>query len=122
MQFYSVVCRVATVLKTRYTAPGFWLAGLRLFELAESLATDSSEKENLKSCIAGARQLLKDVENQSEALETAENRANRGQIALLFSLHKKFHLDLLLFIYLFIFLKGFLYLLIRIPFRGASHC
>uniref|UniRef100_A0A6N2L146 Uncharacterized protein n=1 Tax=Salix viminalis TaxID=40686 RepID=A0A6N2L146_SALVM len=28
---YSVVCRVATVLKTRYTSPGFWLAGY-LFE------------------------------------------------------------------------------------------
>uniref|UniRef100_A0A7N1A943 Uncharacterized protein n=1 Tax=Kalanchoe fedtschenkoi TaxID=63787 RepID=A0A7N1A943_KALFE len=26
--FYTVICRVATVLKTRYTAPGFWLSGL----------------------------------------------------------------------------------------------
>ncbi|RVX17500.1 E3 ubiquitin-protein ligase AIP2 [Vitis vinifera] len=34
--FYSVVCRVATILRTTYTAPGFWLAGLRLFEQAES--------------------------------------------------------------------------------------
>ncbi|KAJ9702157.1 hypothetical protein PVL29_004073 [Vitis rotundifolia] len=78
--FYSVVCRVATILRTRYTAPGFWLAGLRLFEQAESMVTDSSEKENLKSCIAGARQQLNHVENPSEASETAENRANRGYL------------------------------------------
>ena len=76
-------------MRTRYTAPGFWLSGLRLFEQAESMVTDSSEKENLKSCIAGARQQLNHVENLSEASETTENRANRGQIALLFSLYKK---------------------------------
>lgn len=78
--FYSVVCRVATILRTRYTAPGFWLSGLRLFEQAESMVTDSSEKKNLKSCIAGARQQLNHVENLSEASETTENRANRGYL------------------------------------------
>ncbi|RVX17427.1 E3 ubiquitin-protein ligase AIP2 [Vitis vinifera] len=55
----------------------FWL---RLFEQAESMVTDSSEKENLKSCIAGARQQLNHVENLSEASETTENRANRGYL------------------------------------------
>lgn len=45
------------------------------------MVTDSSEKEKLKSCITDARQQLKDVENQSEASETAENR---GQIVFLF--------------------------------------
>lgn len=103
LQFYSVVCRAATILKTRYTAPGFWLAGLRLFEMAESMVTDFSEKENLKSVIAVSRQQLNDVQNQSEALETAENRANRGQLSFLFNIYTKFHLDL----FLFIFLKRF---------------
>ncbi|KAF2304247.1 hypothetical protein GH714_028853 [Hevea brasiliensis] len=42
--FYSVVCRVARILKTRYTAPGFWLAGLGLFEQAECLVSDASER------------------------------------------------------------------------------
>nr|CAB3453464.1 unnamed protein product [Digitaria exilis] len=34
---YSTVCRVATVLQTRYTAPGFWRAGLNLFVGTEKL-------------------------------------------------------------------------------------
>ncbi|XP_038991492.1 E3 ubiquitin-protein ligase AIP2-like [Hibiscus syriacus] len=53
--FYSVVCRVATILKTRYTAPGFWLAGLRLFELSESLVSAPAEKDHLKNCISQAK-------------------------------------------------------------------
>ena len=42
--------------------------------------TNSSENENLKSCIVGARQQLNHVENPSEASEIAENMANRGYI------------------------------------------
>ncbi|XXG81612.1 hypothetical protein AAC387_Pa09g2201 [Persea americana] len=61
---YSVVCRVATILQTRYTAPGFWLAGLRLFEDAERLVTESSQKEHLKMCIARAHEHLQDEENR----------------------------------------------------------
>nr|CAD1825051.1 unnamed protein product [Ananas comosus var. bracteatus] len=64
---YSTVCRVATILQTRYTASGFWLAGLRLFEEAESLVTESSQKEHLKKCIARAREHLHDVENEVPA-------------------------------------------------------
>ncbi|RVW22462.1 E3 ubiquitin-protein ligase AIP2 [Vitis vinifera] len=45
---------VATILRTRYTVPKFWLAGLR--------------------------QQLNHVENPSEASEIAENMANRGYI------------------------------------------
>lgn len=63
LQFYSVICRVATILKTRYTAPGFWLAGLGLFEQAECLVSDSSEKEHLRSCIAQAKEQLHLTEN-----------------------------------------------------------
>lgn len=66
-QIYSTVCRVATILQTRYTASGFWLAGLRLFEEAESLVTESSQKEHLKKCIARAREHLHDVENEVPA-------------------------------------------------------
>ncbi|KAK2979091.1 hypothetical protein RJ640_022573 [Escallonia rubra] len=76
--FYSVVCRVATILKTRYTAPGFWKAGLGLFLEAEHLMHESSEKEYLRSCIAQAQQQLIDVENQSEGLTSSQNRATRG--------------------------------------------
>lgn len=62
--FYSIVCRVATILKTRYTAPGFWNAGLGLFIETESLVSESSEREHLRSCIAEAHQQLE--HNQSE--------------------------------------------------------
>ncbi|KAH0888586.1 hypothetical protein HID58_051015 [Brassica napus] len=63
-QFYTVVSRVATVLKTRYTATGFWVAGLSLFEEAERLVSDASEKKHLKSCIEQAKEQLTEVDIQ----------------------------------------------------------
>ncbi|XP_072992468.1 E3 ubiquitin-protein ligase AIP2 [Typha latifolia] len=68
---YSTVCRVATVLQTRYTAPGFWLSGLRLFEEAENFVVESSEKEHLKKCISRAREHLHERENE---VPTVNNR------------------------------------------------
>ncbi|KAF5445251.1 hypothetical protein F2P56_034316 [Juglans regia] len=78
--FYSLICRVATVLKTRYTAPGFWLAGLGLFEEAESLLSVPSEKENLKACIVQAREHLHQLSNPSEASESAQNMSSGGYL------------------------------------------
>lgn len=75
MQFYIVVSRVATVLKTRYTATGFWVAGLSLFEEAERLASDASEKKHLKSCIAQAKEQLSEVDNQP-----AESSQSQGYL------------------------------------------
>lgn len=76
-QFYSIVCRVATILKTRYTAPGFWNAGLGLFIETESLVSESSEREHLRSCIAEAHQQLE--HNQSEG--AIASNSSRGQSA-----------------------------------------
>lgn len=56
--YYGVVCRVATVLKTRYTSPGFWASGLALFRLAQSLVSDPAEKAHLLSCISEAQQVV----------------------------------------------------------------
>ncbi|EEF46175.1 zinc finger protein, putative [Ricinus communis] len=61
--FYLVVCRVSTILKTRYTAPGFWMTGLGLFEQAECLVSDSSQKEHLKNCILQAKEHLHLTDN-----------------------------------------------------------
>ncbi|KAJ0030201.1 hypothetical protein Pint_13623 [Pistacia integerrima] len=72
--FYSVVCRVATILKTRYTSPGFWLAGLRLFEQAESLVSDPSHKHHMKACIAQAKEHLHDIDNPPEVSESTNSR------------------------------------------------
>ncbi|KAJ4953748.1 hypothetical protein NE237_030580 [Protea cynaroides] len=74
---YSVVCRVATILQTRYTSPGFWLAGLQLFEEAVQFITEPSEKENLKSYIARARGHLHEIEDQSEVPQSAQNSIHR---------------------------------------------
>ncbi|KAI3929510.1 hypothetical protein MKX01_025678, partial [Papaver californicum] len=60
---YTVVCRVATVLQTRYTTLGFWFAGKELFEQVERLVTESSERPQLKSCIARAREHLHEKES-----------------------------------------------------------
>ncbi|CAN6582750.1 unnamed protein product [Malus baccata var. baccata] len=56
--YYGVVFRVATVSKTRYTSPGFWAAGLALFQLSHSLVSDPSEKAHLLACIDEARQVV----------------------------------------------------------------
>ncbi|KAL6010547.1 hypothetical protein ACLOJK_000981 [Asimina triloba] len=74
---YSVICRVATVLQTRYTAPGFWLAGLRLFEEAEGLVSEPAEKTHLKACIARAREHLHELEIEPEASENNTNEGSR---------------------------------------------
>ncbi|KAL0297334.1 UNVERIFIED_CONTAM: E3 ubiquitin-protein ligase AIP2 [Sesamum radiatum] len=78
--FYTVVCRVATILKTRYTSPGFWNAGLNLFQEAELLVSDASERKHLQSCIAQAGDQLGEVENQSEDSRSTQNRTNRGYL------------------------------------------
>ncbi|CAI9094548.1 OLC1v1030308C1 [Oldenlandia corymbosa var. corymbosa] len=76
--FYTVICRTATVLKTRYTSPGFWNAGLALFIEAEQLISGTAEKKHLLSCIAQAREHLGEVENRSEDVVPAQTRTNRG--------------------------------------------
>lgn len=78
MQFYTVVCRVATVLKTRHTSSGFWNAGLNLFQEAEQLVGDASERKHLQSCIAQARDQLSEVQNRNEDSTPRESRTNGG--------------------------------------------
>ncbi|KAF7846923.1 hypothetical protein BT93_L3570 [Corymbia citriodora subsp. variegata] len=75
---YSVVCQVAKILNTRYTAPGFLLAGLELFKEAESLVSHPSEKEHLKSCIAQAREQLHIADNPTP--ESTKSNATRALI------------------------------------------
>ncbi|RWW30695.1 hypothetical protein BHE74_00013698 [Ensete ventricosum] len=86
---YSTVCRVATVLQTRYTAPGFWLLGLRLFEEVENLVTELSEKQNMTKCMARAREHL----NEMETEVTLSDRRTTGTISISnnFSLLRKSH-------------------------------
>lgn len=76
LQFYSVISRVATILKTRYTAPGFWNAGLGLFLEAEQMVSESSEKQHLRTCVAKAREHLHEVDNQPDG--SAQIGPSRG--------------------------------------------
>lgn len=77
--FYTVVCRVATILKTRYTAPGFWSAGLQLFLEAEKLVSESSQRRHLRDCVAQAQEQLREVD-QLEGPETVHNRTTGGYL------------------------------------------
>ncbi|KAI3468330.1 hypothetical protein Pfo_024993 [Paulownia fortunei] len=78
--FYSVVCRVATILKARYTSPGFWNAGLKLFLEAEQLVANASERKHLQSFITQAREQLAEADNLSEDLRSTQNRTNGGYL------------------------------------------
>ncbi|GMH28469.1 hypothetical protein Nepgr_030312 [Nepenthes gracilis] len=75
--FYSVICRVATVMRTRYTAPGYLYSGLELFEDTERLTTDPSEKNHLRTCIAHIRGEL-DLHEESTENMAANNGGGRG--------------------------------------------
>ncbi|KAG8050123.1 hypothetical protein GUJ93_ZPchr0009g1946 [Zizania palustris] len=69
---YCPVCRVATVLQTRYTSPGFWHAGLNLFIGTEKLVTKSSEKDHLKTLVLRAREHLNEKENEESIPNNSE--------------------------------------------------
>lgn len=64
-QIYDLISCASTVLQTRHTSPVLWLAGLRLYEDAERLVMETSEKKNLQACIARAyEQLIYEAEEQ----------------------------------------------------------
>ena len=65
MQIYSTVCRAGTLLKTRYTGIGFWMAGLQLFEATLKVAMNKDEKENMKSLIAKAHEIIGDSQENA---------------------------------------------------------
>ncbi|KAL8107439.1 uncharacterized protein LOC141671871 isoform X2 [Apium graveolens] len=77
--FYTVVCRVATILKARYTAQGFWTSGLHLFLEAEKLVAEPSQKDHLRSCIAQAKEYLSELDNESEGVERVQNRTGDSE-------------------------------------------
>lgn len=57
---YTAVCRAATLLNTRYSALGFWMAGLELFKATLQVAAKPEEKENMELCIKRAHEIIGD--------------------------------------------------------------
>ncbi|KAH6554666.1 hypothetical protein KP509_1Z316500 [Ceratopteris richardii] len=73
--------RAATLLKTRYTAVGFWMVGLRLFEETLKVVTNPEEKET-QQAERGSRflfegQLTVDPEPPRPAWLVAQNLLSR---------------------------------------------
>ncbi|KAH9305601.1 hypothetical protein KI387_010005, partial [Taxus chinensis] len=60
---YTAVCRVATLLQTRYAAPGFWITGMKVFEEADKLVSKPFEKNHIKRCISRAQEHLKQTDD-----------------------------------------------------------
>ena len=58
LQVFTAICKTAKLLKTRYTARGFWLAGQRLYEAAEVVVKEPEKARQLKAFAADARQHL----------------------------------------------------------------
>ncbi|GFP86901.1 E3 ubiquitin-protein ligase aip2 [Phtheirospermum japonicum] len=71
---------VATILKSTYTSSGFWQTGLHLFQEAEQLVPNASDRKHLQSCISMARDQLNEVQNKSKGLRSTENRTNGGYL------------------------------------------
>ncbi|KAL9258069.1 E3 ubiquitin-protein ligase AIP2-like protein [Drosera capensis] len=81
--FFSVVCRVATVLRTRYTAQGYLIAGLRLLEEAERVVTDAAERKHIRGLIEGLRKEL----SQDEGMGERDDGQGGGRGGYLFEGH-----------------------------------
>ncbi|XP_068666413.1 E3 ubiquitin-protein ligase AIP2-like [Aristolochia californica] len=64
------------------TPTGFWHAGLRLFEDAERIVAESSQKEHLGACIARAHEHLDEAENGPRASDSTPNTLHRDSIFL----------------------------------------
>ncbi|GLJ10841.1 hypothetical protein SUGI_0136360 [Cryptomeria japonica] len=64
---YTAVCRVATLLQTRYVAPGFWITGMKVFEEADKLVSKPAEKDHIKTCISRAKEHLQQTDYTEEA-------------------------------------------------------
>ncbi|XP_068666401.1 E3 ubiquitin-protein ligase AIP2-like [Aristolochia californica] len=71
-----------TFEETRCTPTGFWHAGLRLFEDAERIVVESSQKEHLGACIARALEHLDEAENEPQASDSTPNTLHRDYIFL----------------------------------------
>lgn len=70
-QIVASVNRVASLLKTRYSSPGPWSAGLRLFEAAQPLAVaDVAFRKQLQGHVEAAQEVVgKLQEDESPAGE-----------------------------------------------------
>eukprot|EP01018_Ginkgo_biloba_P027887 Gb_40322 [translate_table: standard] len=73
---YAAVCRAATLLQTRYVAPGFWITGLKLFQEAECLVTKPSEKGHMKACISRALEHLGEKDERTEVSAHSQQNTN----------------------------------------------
>ncbi|KAG6557661.1 hypothetical protein Mapa_000942 [Marchantia paleacea] len=63
---YTAACRAATLLHSRYTAPPFWRAGLKLFEQAEAVLKNPVEKRNMRGFVEKARAFLGERSEREE--------------------------------------------------------
>uniref|UniRef100_A0A0D6QYW3 RING-type E3 ubiquitin transferase n=1 Tax=Araucaria cunninghamii TaxID=56994 RepID=A0A0D6QYW3_ARACU len=71
---YTAICRVATLLQTRYVAPGFWITGMKVFEEADKLVCKPAEKDHIKVCISKAQEHLQETDDREDA--SAHSRQN----------------------------------------------
>ncbi|KAL4022172.1 hypothetical protein IC575_015897 [Cucumis melo] len=71
--FYYIICRVATLLRTRFTFPGFWRSGLQLFQFSLTLLSDQSEIRHLQACVAQAEEILHQNDNPSPAPQSSSS-------------------------------------------------
>lgn len=72
IQILASVNRVASLLKTRYSAPGPWSAGLRLFQAAQPLAgSDVAFQKQLQGHVEAAQEVVgKLQEDEGPAVPT----------------------------------------------------
>ncbi|CAK9232335.1 unnamed protein product [Sphagnum troendelagicum] len=63
---YTAVCRAATVLTTRFTAPGFWKSGLRLFESTAAVVKQPEQRRKMVSFVQQAHAFLGEKPSEQE--------------------------------------------------------
>ncbi|XP_024518657.1 E3 ubiquitin-protein ligase AIP2 [Selaginella moellendorffii] len=68
---YAAACRAGSLLQSRYTGKGFWIAGQILFEEAGDAITDPQEQENMMNWLTKAREFLHEDEDNSQPQQQA---------------------------------------------------
>jgi E3 ubiquitin-protein ligase AIP2 len=63
---YTAVCRAATVLTTRFTAPGFWKSGLHLFESTAAVVKQPEQRKKMLSFVQQAHAFLGEKPSEQE--------------------------------------------------------
>lgn len=74
-ELFGAVRKVGTLLQSRYTARGFWMAGLKLFSTTQAMVSNQLEKRQLRSFIDRAQEIMEEHPEREHGRPPSEGTA-----------------------------------------------